>query len=131
MLNTDTHGFQIQNFTEFNREISPSVPKEFPQKNLPTELCAHTLSEMFLCTMNSAENMCGTQAKNYYICKRERDAQIFSAIKSWETDLVTKMKKPQHQASYIDTIREEKDKLDNVLAKTPVSIGNNHRRWRI
>ena len=131
MLNTDTHGFQIQNFTEFNREISPSIPKEFPQKNLPSELCAHTLSEMYLCTMNSAENMCGTQAKNYYICKRERDAQIFSAIKSWETDLVTKMKKTQHQTAYIDTLKQEREKLDNVLEKTPISIGNNHRRWRI
>ena len=59
---------------------------------------------MFLCTMNSAENMCGVQAKNYYICKRERDVQIFSAIKNWETDLVSKMKKTQHQESYIDIL---------------------------
>ena len=54
--------------------------------------------------MNSAENMCGVQAKNYYICKRERDVQIFSAIKNWETDLVSKMKKTQHQESYIDIL---------------------------
>ena len=131
MLNTDTHGYQIQNFTEFNREISPTVPKEFPKKNLPKELCANSLTEMYLCTMNSAENMCGTQAKNYYICKRERDAQIFSAIKSWETDLVTKMKKPQHQESYIDNLKHEKGKLEGIYERTQISIGNNHKRWRI
>ena len=93
MMNTDTHGFKIENFREFNREISPTVPKDFPRQNLPKEMCGHTLSELFLCSMNSPENACGSQAKNYYVCKRERDAQIFGAIKLWETDLIGKMKK--------------------------------------
>ena len=30
MLNTDSKGFAIENFAEFNREYSPTVPKAFP-----------------------------------------------------------------------------------------------------
>ena len=87
MLNTDTKGFAIENFAEFNREYSPSIPKGFPKDRLPKgDLCGHVLSELLICAMNSAENMCGTQAKHYYMCRRERDAQIFSLIKKWEIE---------------------------------------------
>ena len=75
MLNTDSKGFLIENFAEFNREYSPNVPASLPRDRLPKgDLCGHVLSELLLCAMNSAENMCGSQAKHYYMCRRERDA---------------------------------------------------------
>ena len=93
MLNTDTKGFSIENFSEFNREYSPSVPSAFPKNRLPKgDLCGHSLTELLLCAMNSAENMCGSEAKLYYMCRRERDAQIYSAIKNWEIEEITQRK---------------------------------------
>ena len=86
MLNTDTKGFLIENFAEFNREYSPNVSAKFPQSLLPKgDLCGHVLTELLLCAMNSSENLCGVEAKHYYMCRRERDAQIYTAIRSWET----------------------------------------------
>ena len=61
MINTDTKGFSIENFAEFNREYSPSIPANFPKSNLPKgDLCGHVLTELLLCAMNSSENMCGS-----------------------------------------------------------------------
>jgi len=31
--------------------------------------------------MNSSPNLCGVETKNYFMCRRERDAQLFGAIK--------------------------------------------------
>jgi len=42
MLNTDTKGFMIENLAEFNREVQPSIPKEFPHNKLPSK--SHQLS---------------------------------------------------------------------------------------
>ena len=81
MLNTDAKGFTIENFAEFNKEYSPSVPRGFPRSRLPKgDLCGRVLAELLICSMNSAENLCGNQSKNYYMCRRERDAQIYTAI---------------------------------------------------
>ena len=75
MLNTDSKGMLIENFAEFNREYSPTIPAGFPMTLLPkNDLCGHVLSELLLCAMNSSENLCGAQAKHYYMCRRERDA---------------------------------------------------------
>jgi hypothetical protein len=30
MLNTDAKGFLVENFSELEREVSPSLPKAFP-----------------------------------------------------------------------------------------------------
>ena len=129
MLNTDTKGFSIENFAEFNKEYSPSVPLGFPRNLLPKgDLCGRVLSEMLLCTMNSAENLCANQAKNYYICRRERDAQIYSTIRGWETEKLGKEKDP---AAYVKLIEKEKNTMEETLGNTPMTIGNKHRRWRI
>lgn len=81
MLNTDTKGFTIENLSVLNAEYQPTLPLDFPKDKVPKELCQHVLSQMLLCTMNSSTNLCGSQNKNYYMCRRERDAQLFSAIK--------------------------------------------------
>ena len=94
MLNTDSKGILIENFAEFNREYSPSIPSGFPKSKLPRgDLCGGVLAELLLCAMNTSENLCGIQAKHYYMCRRERDAQIYSAIRKWETDLIRSEKK--------------------------------------
>mgnify|MGYP000607084326 CR=1 FL=1 len=129
MLNTDTKGFTIENFAEFNRESSPSVPPAFPKSRLPKgDLCGHVLAELLLCTMNSAENLCSSQAKSYYMCRRERDAQIFSAIRAWETEKITTEKEP---LNYIQAIEQEKIEAEKLLKQTNLSIANKHKRWRI
>ena len=89
MINTDTKGLTIENLAELEKEIEPTLPENFPTNRLPTgDLCAHVLSRMLVCTMKSQQNLCGSEIKDFYICRRERDAQIFSAIKSWEEDQV-------------------------------------------
>ena len=105
MLNTDSKGHSIENFADFNREYSPSIPPAFPREKLPKgDLCGHTLTQLLLCAMNSAENLCGSQAKLYYMCRRERDAQIFSAIRSWETENIVATSSEQDKAAYIQSI---------------------------
>ena len=83
--------------------------------------------------MNSAENLCGSQAKHYYMCKRERDAQIFTAIRTWEIEKFQEkdLKKEDVREDYIGKIESEKSGLEDTLTKTPISIGNKHRRWRM
>ena len=44
--------------------------------------------------MNHPENECGDQALHYYLCRNERDSQLFTAIKSWETEKFSSIKKP-------------------------------------
>ena len=57
--------------------------------------------------MSAPENYCGEQAKRYYQCRRERDAQIFTAIKIWETEKVRSMKK-EEQLKYIESLKLKK-----------------------
>jgi hypothetical protein len=61
--------------------------------------------------MNAAENLCGEQAIMYYNCRRERDAQLFSAIKDWEVDTYKKLQSPESREQYISQLEEKKQKL--------------------
>jgi hypothetical protein len=45
--------------------------------------------------MASQANKCGEFNKTYYMCKRERDAQIFESIRSWEIEHIKNVKNPQ------------------------------------
>ena len=74
MLNTDAKGFTIENLAVLNSEYSPNLPKAFPSHLIPKEICGHALAQMLMCTMNSSTNLCARQNKQYYLCKRERDA---------------------------------------------------------
>jgi hypothetical protein len=58
--------------------------------------------------MNSKTNECGAEAKNYYMCRRERDAQLFTAIKEWEKDTYTKSK---NKPGYVKDLSEQATKL--------------------
>lgn len=80
MLNTDSRGFLVENLAELNKEHSPSIPKDFPRERLPEELCKHALTNMMLCLVNNQQNLCGYQNKQYYMCKKERDAILFQRI---------------------------------------------------
>ena len=65
------------------------------------ENCGHQLGHLLVCTMNSAENLCGDLAKLFYMCKRERDAQLFEAVKSWEMEEFNKLKSGKEKEDYI------------------------------
>ena len=84
MLNVDHHGLHIENLGELNKEHSPSVPMGFPKELLPRDMCQLALTKMIHCTVTSQANKCGEFNKLYYQCKRERDAQLFQTIKTWE-----------------------------------------------
>ena len=86
MLNVDHRGVYIENLAEYNREHSPTIPKGFPRDRLPRDMCQHTLSHLLQCLMASQQNKCGGENKQYYVCKRERDAQLFTSIKDWEQE---------------------------------------------
>ena len=49
---------------------------------------------MLLCHLNNTTNLCGDENKYYYMCKRERDALLFTKIKLWETEEVSKIAAP-------------------------------------
>ena len=54
MINTDTKGLSIENLAELEKEVEPTLPPLFPAERLPKgDLCAHVLSRMLVCTMNS------------------------------------------------------------------------------
>lgn len=86
MLNVDHKGLHIENLNELNKEHSPSIPQSFPKSRLPKDMCEMALSKMLHCLMASQANKCGEFNKHYYICKRERDAQLFQSIKDWEIE---------------------------------------------
>lgn len=46
---------------------------------------------MLLCHLNNTTNLCGDENKKYYMCKRERDAVLFSRVKSWEIEEMAKV----------------------------------------
>lgn len=106
MQNTDSHGFLVENLQELNKEHSPSIPPGFPRDLIPQELCKHALTEMMLCLVNNQQNLCGYQNKMYYICKKERDAIIFSRIQSWEVNDV--FKKNEKKNEYIEGLEKER-----------------------
>ena len=43
---------------------------------------------MMLCMADKQSNMCGWENKQYYMCRKERDAQIFKSIEQWEIEKV-------------------------------------------
>jgi hypothetical protein len=63
------------------------------------------------------------------MCRRERDAQLYSAIEHWETSKYTKMSK-NDKGKYLNVLQEDRDKLETTLKELPMSIANKHRRWR-
>ena len=90
MLNADHRGVLIENLSEFNREHSPTIPYDFPKERLPAEKCQNALTQMLVCLMGSQANRCGLENKAFFQCKRERDAQLFTSIKTWELDYFAK-----------------------------------------
>ena len=74
MLNADHKGTHIENHAHFNKEHSPTIPKEFPRQLLPKDKCQHVLFWMVACLAEAENNLCGPENKAYYQCKRERDA---------------------------------------------------------
>ena len=128
MLNTDSRGFLIENLAEFNKEHSPSIPHDFPKDLLPKELCKGALTEMLHCVSGRQQNLCGYENKQYYMCRRERDAAIFSKIKEWE---VTEVKSKPDPKAYISELEAQRSELAVRFDKTSASIGNKHKRWRM
>jgi hypothetical protein len=107
MLNTDSKGFLVENLQELNKEHSPSIPLGFPMERLPSELCKNALTEMMLCLVNNQQNLCGYQNKIYYVCKRERDAQLFTRIHDWElNDVFGKIKEEPKKKEYIEDLEQ-------------------------
>ena len=129
MLNTDSKGFLVENLQEFNKEHSPSIPPGFPPERIPSELCKHALTEMMLCLVNNQQNLCGYQTKIYYICKKERDAKLFTQIQHWELNDVYAA--VNDKKAYVDDLEAQRKALAGQFEKTTASIGNKHRRWRM
>lgn len=119
----------MENLNELNKEHSPSIPLGFPKERLPKELCKNALVEMLVCLQHQQENLCGYENKQYYICKRERDAIIFNQIRQWETQDVLPSQ-PDKQ-KYIAGLESERKEIATKFEKTPTSIGNKHKRWRM
>ena len=65
--------------------------------------------------MNSAENLCGDHAKLFYMCKRERDAQLFEAVKNWEKEEFNKLTSGKEREDYIEKLKTEGTRLDKEL----------------
>ena len=61
------------------------------------------------------------------MCRRERDAQLFSAIKKWELEKFASVK---DKASYSKDLCRQKEQLENDLVEMPQSLANKHRKWR-
>ena len=61
------------------------------------------------------------------MCRRERDAQLFSAIKQWETE---KYQQSKDKTAYKRDLSMQKEKLEADVKAMPHSIANKHRRWR-
>ena len=104
MLNTDSRGFLVENLNEFNKEHSPSIPPGFPRDRLPQELCKNALVEMMVCLQHQQENLSGYENKQYYICRKERDAIMFQRIKQWETEDVFAAKEVPEKQKYLSNL---------------------------
>jgi hypothetical protein len=85
--------------------------------------------------MGSQANKCGEVNKLYYMCKRERDAQLFTSIKDWEVGHVKAMGQADAEhgskADYIASLEQQRLEFINTFESLPQSIANKHRRWRI
>ena len=127
MINTDNKGFTIENTSEFNREYQPTLPKGFPKELIPREKCQEVLTTLLLCSMNSSSNLCAVENKNYYMCRRERDANLFGAIERWE---LAQYGKQKNKAAYRQELQDQKAKLEEQIEKMPQVIATRHKRWR-
>lgn len=130
MMNTDSKGFLVENLNEFNKEHSPSIPDGFPRELMPAELCKNALAHMMLCLVNNQQNLCGYENKQYYMCKKERDATLFTRIRDWETAQFNALDKLGRE-SKIGELESQRKEVSRTFEKTPSSIGNKHRRWRM
>jgi len=63
------------------------------------------------------------------VCRRERDAQIFTAIKTWELGLFHE-KTDEERTQYVEQLSQKSTSLEESVKNMPSSIGNKHRRWR-
>lgn len=97
--------------------------------------------------MGSQANRCGIENKAYYECKRERDAQLFTSIKSWEREYFAKhqflktndkverssdqQELSEQQRAYVQGLEGQRAGLIKRFEATPQSIANKHLRWRI
>ena len=98
---------------------------------------------MVHCLTNSQANLCGELNKMYYACRRERDAQIYSSIKQWEIGhFKGEVRKQADQANqedgvtpnqkaYLEDLMHQREELVRQFEKTPSSIANKHKRWRM
>ena len=143
----DHKGLSIENLNEFNKEHSPTIPKGFPKERLPKDLCQHTLNKLLMCLMGAQANTCGDRNKKFYICKRERDAQLFTLVKDWEIEtfndegkfrklIQNDELKGEEQVldakkKYIRELSESREELVKQFESTPSSIANKHKRWRM
>lgn len=86
---------------------------------------------MLLCLVQKQQNLCGYENKVYYMCRKERDATIFSRIKTWEQEQVFTKMSPPEAADYVQGLEAQRRELTRTFEKTPASLGNKHKRWRM
>jgi hypothetical protein len=80
----------------------------------------------------------------YYICRRERDAQIFQSIKEWELEHFRSDQLPSkgedqspsssqatRQEGYLEDLKGKRQEIVQRFESTPSSIANKHKRWRM
>lgn len=65
------------------------------------------------------------------MCRRERDALIFTNIKTWEREELGKLPDIEAQKKYIGELAEKKKEVTKMFERTPQSLGNKNKRWRI
>jgi len=53
------------------------------------------------------------------MCRRERDAYIYSSIKEWEIEKVKQISDEQLRQNYIKGLEDEKRKVTQMFEKTP------------
>jgi hypothetical protein len=85
---------------------------------------------MMLCLVNNQQNLCGYENKQFYMCKRERDAAVFARIREWDLARVAGMAGPE-AVKEVETLEMERKEVAERFGKTAASIGNKHRRWRM
>lgn len=65
------------------------------------------------------------------MCRRERDAQIFSSIKEWDLENLKNSIGIDKKTNYIKSLEARKIEFERRNEKTPNSIGNKHKKWRL
>ena len=98
---------------------------------------------MVACVFENHPNKCGEQNKHFYICRRERDAQLFHSIKKWEIEHfngqsftaghTTRDVDPltPQQKSYLTQLQQERQGMIQRFESTPSNLTNKHKRWRM